>query len=304
MRNVRGVTSVNHQVPESATLARRLTNLISSSPKLHSSWASCNRLFFYRPTTRIFGPVSIPGPYNFGDLLSPIVVNALTNGLKRNSRNRLMSIGSIMHFAHDHDTIWGSGVNGKIPSDQIKARNLDIRAIRGPLSRKVLKMRGLESPDVYGDPGLLLSALMPETHPGSRGTSILLVPNYNDTQLYEIADKPVHHKLISPFGSPAAILAAILDAEIVLTSSLHILICAEALGTPVRLVLLDGHEEAIFKYEDYFEGTGRCMQPVFRSFMTALESNSYAPLDFDATKLLQAFPIEQFVDQSLGKNPV
>jgi pyruvyltransferase len=248
--------------------------------------------------------VSIPGPYNFGDLLSPIIVNALTNGLKRNSKNRLMSIGSIMHFAHDHDTIWGSGVNGKIPSDQIKARNLDIRAIRGPLSRKVLKMRGLECPEVYGDPGLLLSVLKPETHSGSRGTPILLVPNYNDTQLYEIADKPFHHMLVSPFGSPTAILAAILDAEIVLTSSLHILICAEALGIPVRLVLLDGHEEATFKYEDYFEGTGRCMQSIFCSFMVALESRAYDKLEFDSTNLLQAFPIDQFEEQASWRNSV
>jgi pyruvyltransferase len=55
---------------------------------------------------------------NFGDLLGPVIVERLkrTANLPNEARmaGRLLSVGSILHFAKDGDVIWGSGVNGKM----------------------------------------------------------------------------------------------------------------------------------------------------------------------------------------------
>lgn len=84
-------------------------------------------------------------------LLSKIkIIDKLTN------KNKLLSIGSVMHFAKDNDSIWGTGINGKINESHLKFKNLDVRAVRGPRTREFLMGRGIMVPEIYGDPGLLL----------------------------------------------------------------------------------------------------------------------------------------------------
>ena len=86
---------------------------------------------------------------NFGDLLGPVVVSALADALPTTRRaQRLLTVGSILHFARDGDVVWGSGVNGKIPQELHRFRHLDIRAVRGPKTKAVLEERGLAVPAV------------------------------------------------------------------------------------------------------------------------------------------------------------
>lgn len=61
-----------------------------------------------------------------------------------------------MHFAQKHDTIWSTGINGKVNESLLKFQQMGVRVVRGPLTRKFLLDRDFEVPEVYGDPGLLL----------------------------------------------------------------------------------------------------------------------------------------------------
>src|SRR5690349_6033070 len=98
---------------------------------------------------------------NFGDLLGPLIVQRIraAQGLGRPARDgrvRLLTAGSIMRMARHGDVIWGTGVNGKSIGAQYSGLELDIRAVRGPLTREVLERNGHRVPVVFGDPGLLV----------------------------------------------------------------------------------------------------------------------------------------------------
>ena len=95
-------------------------------------------------------------------------------------------VGSVVHFAKDNDIVWGSGVNGKIPCSSYKFSTLDCRATRGPLTRDFLKREfNVTSPEVFGDPALLLPIFCPELHKYiCSNHQVTIVPNLNDFSKY------------------------------------------------------------------------------------------------------------------------
>ncbi|WP_149543143.1 polysaccharide pyruvyl transferase family protein, partial [Serratia marcescens] len=111
---------------------------------------------------RVFWWEPKDGIPNAGDHLAKVIVEQMLILQdkeimdKKSSSNKLLSIGSVMHFANQGDCVWGTGVNGKIPLDKLNFSRLDVRAVRGPKTRKVLQDKGIDVPEVYGDPALLL----------------------------------------------------------------------------------------------------------------------------------------------------
>lgn len=65
-----------------------------------------------------------------------------------------MFIGSVLHAANKNTIVWGSGML----SENYPPKNAPqkILAVRGPLTRQQLIERGIDCPEVYGDPALLL----------------------------------------------------------------------------------------------------------------------------------------------------
>lgn len=100
-------------------------------------------------------------PFNFGDELSAYIVSkALERQVikaDKNESGKLLSIGSILHHAKNNDVIWGSGINGKYINRKIKAHPLTILSVRGPLTRDILLKNSFKVPEIYGDPGILVS---------------------------------------------------------------------------------------------------------------------------------------------------
>lgn len=238
-------------------------------------------LFHWRPDD---------GTVNFGDHLSPVVVSRVLGlrGLTLDDEverpARLLAIGSILHFARDGDVVWGSGVNGKVPEACFSARRLDIRAVRGPLTEDFLRRRGHRVPAVYGDPGLLLRQLFPERFRPRAERPFVFVPNLHDLDL--VAGHPA---VVSPLSGWNTVLARILEARLVLASSLHGIVVAEAFGIPARYVRLSS-TESLFKYQDYYAGTGRERFEYATSLAQGLEMGGMAPGGFDPAPLLAAFP--------------
>lgn len=202
------------------------------------------------------------GSVNAGDHLSKVVVELVLSLKdkdifnKKSSKNKLLSIGSVMHFAKDGDCIWGTGVNGKIDPKKITCKNLDIRAVRGPCTRDFLLEKNFTVPEVFGDPGILLPLFYDKKlfiHDEEHLKDFVVIPHMNeDLSFY----KNYKNNICTPKQGALSFVREIVNSKFVISSSLHGLIIAESYGIPA--VFLEGDSgESLFKYNDYYLGTGR-----------------------------------------------
>lgn len=239
-------------------------------------------------------------PNNFGDVLGVAITRRIlerhgcadalqVTGDPDKMNKSLLTVGSILHFAKDGDVIWGSGRNGKVADKNHTFDRLDIRMVRGPLTRRFLIDKGLEVPEVFGDPGILLRDLFPEyvALAENKTHRVTIIPNLNDTTSREHAAK-----VQDPRASLRRVIARIAGSELVISSSLHGIVIAESLGVPVRV--LRSSVEPSFKYSDYFLGTGREEYPVHDSIADALQGAEPEKPVYDAARMLAAFPYDLF----------
>lgn len=242
---------------------------------------------------------------NFGDLLGPLVVELVHAATMPDARleeapeRRVFSVGSVMHFARARDVVWGTGINGKVTNAGVhKARKLDVRAVRGPLSAAYMTARGIDVPRVYGDPALLLPDLMPELRAWARvsRTNLLVAPNFNDLTRSPgedaadawAPDAAAGQRLLVPTDPLRSVLRTIAQSRFVVGSSLHAVVIADALGIPARFVV--SQHESAFKYRDYLAGTGRPLTRVAGSVAEAVELGPHEPPVVDLELLLESFP--------------
>ncbi|MDO5500605.1 MAG: polysaccharide pyruvyl transferase family protein [Propionibacteriaceae bacterium] len=176
--------------------------------------------------------------------------------------------------------VWGPGVNGK-HLDLPLPPCLDVRAVRGPLTGRYLKERGITDPGVYGDPALLLRTDFTSAPDSGR---VLLVPNLND----HAGESPPDARVIDPRISLTRFLKELSTAELVIGSSLHAIILAEKLGVPARAIRSGA--EPTFKYEDYYEGTGRSGVRIARDARDALELGGVDAAPVLDPNLVATFP--------------
>lgn len=239
------------------------------------------------------------GRLNFGDYLAYAVVarmlalQELVPNEPSENPTSLFSIGSVLHFARDGDTVWGSGRNGKISGEEHRFSRLDARAVRGPLTRAFLGERNIECPAIYGDPALLIPRLFPSRFtwtptPGKVG----IVPNLNDLSL---VNDP---RVIDPTQRWDAVIDEILSCEFVVASSLHGLIVADAFGVPCAQVRFSSTEHD-FKYSDYHLGAGRSEFWSSDTVEEALCRGALPPISFDPEPLLAAFPYDLWLKPPL-----
>ncbi|KQQ95819.1 hypothetical protein ASF62_04880, partial [Leifsonia sp. Leaf325] len=255
---------------------------------------ACIRWNPTRPVSEEEGAESRPVS-NFGDLLGPLVVrrivSSLTGRRHPDHSRHLLSIGSTMHFASPRDVVWGTGINGKLLGQSIPL-SLDVRAVRGPYTRAVLTGRGIRTPEVYGDPALLIPLLWPEVVQQVHAErELLVIPNLNELERFPAEVSR------SPIGDPWEVIADIATSAFVTGSSLHALVLADALGVPSRPVLSEAEDP--LKYLDYYAGTGRRGVRFAESVDEALAMGPVDPPEFDADALLAAFP----EDLWLGTTP-
>lgn len=239
-----------------------------------------------------------PRVNNFGDLLGPWIIRRLVppDAQAVSPGSRLLSVGSVLHWAQEGDYVWGSGVNGKHLDAPVGSPHFRAHALRGPLTREVLRTHGVSVPDgvPFGDPGLLVGSLWPTgmSKPPRHGR-VVVVPNLNDwPSVLEIRPSlPADLEIVSPTAPFGEVIEAIRQGGYVIGSSLHAIITAESFGVPCRAVR--SAREPLFKYEDYFEGTGRVSVAVAESVSEALDMGPMPPLEGWAPDfLLAAFPRE------------
>lgn len=232
---------------------------------------------------------------NLGDELSPVICKwmlkkaAIPYDKKIRSTRHLMAVGSILGGNGFFDaTVWGSGIKS---FDQIAAlskrryfQKLNIRAVRGPLTRAALQACGYKCPEIYGDPAVLMPLIYNPEVKKEHAVGVVL-------HFGESAELPQNVKNINVRTDDyERFINELLSCEKIISSSLHGIILAEAYGIPA-VFLGEGRDFEIFKYYDWYYSTGRKNVNVACSIDEALQMK---PMELPNLSLMQEALIKNF----------
>lgn len=192
-----------------------------------------------------------------------LMYNSISLAIRFKLKNYLVIGSTIDMLCTENTEIWGAGVIDKNKPLRCKPRK--VYAVRGPLTRKKLLEEGVECPEVYGDPALLI----PHYYKPKVKKEFLLgfIPHRSNldriddftidgVRLSERNDVQVID--LSKYDRWTDIIDQICSCENILSGSLHGLIIAEAYGTPNLWIefgksLIGGH----FKFHDFFLSIAR-----------------------------------------------
>lgn len=200
-----------------------------------------------------------PYPGNFGDVLNPWLVQRLTGVPPRlvAPGAGVLAIGSVIKFARAGTQVWGSG--SPRLTDRLSAE-ATYRAVRGPLTRRLVLDSGGSCPEIYGDPALLLPRLyepsVDKRHPLGlirhyvhREEPLVVTPDVAEIDIRRCGDKDIE-----------AFIDEVIACETIISTSLHGLIVAHAYGIPAVWAEFAGSDNRIqgnhIKFLDYFASIG------------------------------------------------
>jgi len=200
---------------------------------------------------------------NFGDCITPYIVNKICNFEPEKSINPitnkdsivLMATGSIMRLSNVNTFIWGSGIRDI--KQNIKASKL-IRAVRGPLTRKRLLEINCECPPIYGDPGLILPLIYSPIV--EKIYSLGFMPHISQySKVYNMYKDEKDIIIIDLRTSDIeSVINKMLTCKKIVSSSLHGIIVSNAYDIPVKWIKYDDNIQGDdTKYYDYFNSIDR-----------------------------------------------
>jgi pyruvyltransferase len=227
---------------------------------------------------------------NFGDELGWMIAERLLGHRVAITHDKELTpkcfcVGTTIEHAQDGDVVWGCGARAY----RVYASSIDIRAVRGPLTRDYLLNCGLQCPSIYGDAGLLVPQLFPEIERKSEGVGY--VRHYSDRS--PTPSDCTHD--ISSKDDPVEVIKAIAACDRIVSSSLHGIVLADAYGIPVQRKIHD--KEPDFKYADYLASTGRGEEWI------KSENPLPPPVLPDLAALIDAFPRDVFTFPSTPETP-
>ena len=287
-----------------SNLLRRIEGLVRRvvpAPIREALWRALGAPVM-RVSDRVLGDDTIPLQWhrsrNWGDAISPTLVELLSGRNVRyvgsTRRHRYSAVGSILDRADGYTEVWGSGFIEEPIAPPVPPRA--IHAVRGPLTRGAYITAGIACPEVYGDPALLLPRFFDPDVP--RRHSVGVIPHFVDKRhpwvVRQRGDPDVC--IIDVEGDPWEFVKGVKSCEVVLSSSLHGLICADAYGVPSLWVSLTGKTlGGSFKFWDYYQSIGvAASHPVpvtaesrVRDLVRASERH---PVTLDLRALLLACP--------------
>ena len=198
--------------------------------------------------------------HNFGDCVAPVLMRFFTGRTPvwtPPEKANVFSIGSIVSKIPDgfQGTVIGTGTISKdVKKDLSRARFL---AIRGAASREACRA---PKETLLADPGILIPLLFED---------IQLAPTFDKVICPHYVDKAMaerHRGLarVDILANHRAVVTGIARARTLITSSLHALICADALGIPH---ILEPHRDVrggLWKFNDYVSAFGETITPGVR----------------------------------------
>ena len=209
---------------------------------------------------------------NWGDVLSQFLLEHFS-GKKLNKddvfyfddaaymldkNGKIVGIGSSMKYVRPDDYVWGTGC---IDEHHVGDKPKKVYSVRGPLTRDVLLKRGWDVPEVYGDPALLFPQIYNPTI--EKKYKIGLIPHCVDFHSLD-GLKSINHmedmgvKIINVTSGVYEFIDQLKECEMIISSSLHGLIAADAYGIPnYRVKVSNLVHGGDFKYLDHYASVKR-----------------------------------------------
>ena len=256
---------------------------------------------------------------NLGDTLSPLIVNwmldrrNIPHNKKVDKTRHLMAVGSVVGRGRFDVTLWGPGILKpriqQVIKDQKSYRRYDIRAVRGPETRKYFLNAGYDCPQVYGDPAIIMPLIYPAESALAQGkkykASIIL---HHRTQIVHdgttdeeqfrffiprsMTDSGELHIIDPNTDDYHTFIDEIVSSEYVISASLHGIILAESYGIPA-VFLNFGVQDQEIKFHDWYGSTGRKARFV-KNIEDAVSCSHPNPPELSGMrdKLMEAFPYD------------
>jgi pyruvyltransferase len=255
--------------------------------------------FMYRSSLKAYW---YENDHNFGDILNPQFIHALSgkNVIRVDPKlyryKNYIVIGSILDKANQYSTVWGSGFISK--ESTCYEKPFKICAVRGPLTRQKLLESGIDCPEIYGDPALLLPQIY--TPKKQKKYTLGIIAHYIDKDNIWLKNMNDPNVLLLDIQckNPLDFIEQVYSCEKIASSSLHGLIVADAYGIPsLWLEFSDKILGKGFKFLDYFLSVHRSdTQPFIVKNGTSTDElmdgfNDYE-IDIDLSKLLDACPFK------------
>jgi pyruvyltransferase len=199
---------------------------------------------------------------NFGDIVSPIVVEKISGKKVVHASkvvgNRLVAGGSVLNHARSGDSIWGTGSHYAHGTCK---QGVNICAIRGPLTKKVLEKSGYNPKKIYGDPAYLLPHLFKTDV--EKEYNIGILPHFMDYEDVKQRISVLDVNIIDIMSGVKNVIKEVNKCNYIFSSSLHGIIVGEVYGIPTCWVRFsDKVASKEFKFQDYYFSTGRIVEVV------------------------------------------
>jgi len=222
-----------------------------------------------------------PFPGNFGDWLSPLIVNHYTDKkiifqspVRMAIKDHMIGLGSIGRFIKPNSVVVGTGIS----TDELTlAKSANYVSVRGPVTARVVKESGGPSVESFGDPGVLISRIFPVERTKTNGR-VALVRHFTHKPIPLTLESNMDElDIFMSHPDDIKVLVETLNLyDRVVTSAMHIFITCQSYGIPCALVTFEGFEDSVhgngIKYGDYAQGVG-------------LESISPIPVSLDFLKV-------------------
>lgn len=227
---------------------------------IHNNWGDDINYYFLRDITK-------KHIFNLNNIIKLFIPSSETNYLV---------IGSIIESHCNHNSIiWGSGA--MCGEHELKAVPKQVLAVRGPLTRDFLLSKGIECPEVYGDPALLISKYYRPLV--EKKFKVGIIPHYVDLdnpnvkRLKQQYPNDINIINLKRFDDWHEIIDKIYECEFILSSSLHGLIISDSYDIPNLWVKFsDKIGGGNFKYLDYFKSVNRTTN-------TSVDANTFVNLE-------------------------
>lgn len=175
-------------------------------------------------------------PNNVGDTLTSWLITKAGHVPRyvraQSAEHKVVGVGSILSKAGENSTIWGTGA--MFASDRI-SKGTRVKAVRGPLTRTAVHKSGVDCPEVYGDPAVLLPLYYPKSRTDKYKVGI--APHYFDKEKVAKAVAERQDSLLLDVTKPVEkFVDDVCSCEIVVSSGLHALIIATAYDIPTLWV--------------------------------------------------------------------
>jgi hypothetical protein len=206
-----------------------------------------------------------PFPGNFGDWLSPLVLQACSDRsidyvapTAPTNTPHLVMIGSIGRFIKASSIVVGTGVS---TTDLELDRHARYLSVRGPVTAQVVRASGGPVVESTGDPAALLRRLVP-VEIGATNGRLAVVRHFAHANLPATLpdDADELSVLVSHPADLEAFVTKLAGYDGVVTSAMHVMIACHTYGIPCAFVGFRGFEAAVHgsgvKYRDYCLGVG------------------------------------------------